>query len=73
MDRSGVETYTDAELTALLKKPNIKKCSFTEYQCWVIPYNTNNVPAARSRIPAAFPYQYESAVDPALHLPDELQ
>ena len=36
VDRSGVETYTDAELTALLKKPNIKKCSFTEYQCWVI-------------------------------------
>ena len=36
VDRSGVETYTDAELTALLKKPNIKKCSFIEYQCWVI-------------------------------------
>ena len=36
VDRSGVETYTDAELTALLKKPNIKKCSFAEYQCWVI-------------------------------------
>lgn len=36
VDRSGVETYTEAELTALLKKPNIKKCSFTEYQCWVM-------------------------------------
>ncbi len=36
VDRSGVETYTDAELVALLKKPNIRKCSFTEYQCWVI-------------------------------------
>ena len=36
VDRSGVETYTDTELSALLKKPNIKKCSFTEYQCWVI-------------------------------------
>ncbi len=36
VDRSGVETYTDAELTALLKKPNIKKCSFIEYQCWVM-------------------------------------
>ena len=36
VDRSGVETYSEPELTALLKKPNIKKCSFTEYQCWVI-------------------------------------
>ena len=36
VDRSGVETYSEPELIALLKKPNIKKCSFTEYQCWVI-------------------------------------
>ena len=36
VDRSGVETYTDDELFALLKKPNIKKCNFTEYQCWVM-------------------------------------
>ena len=36
VDRSGVETYSDSELTILLKKPNVKKCSFTEYQCWVI-------------------------------------
>ena len=36
VDRSGVETYTDQELFTLLKKPNIKKCSFTEYQCWVM-------------------------------------
>ena len=36
VDRSGVETYSDTDLTTLLKKPNIKKCSFTEYQCWVI-------------------------------------
>ena len=36
VDRSGVETYSETELTTLLKKPNIKKCSFTEYQCWVI-------------------------------------
>ena len=36
VDRSGVETYTDEELYALLKKPNIKKCSFIEYQCWVM-------------------------------------
>lgn len=36
VDRSAVETYSDTELVKLLQKPNIKKCSFTEYQCWVI-------------------------------------
>lgn len=36
VDRTGVETYSETELMALLKKPNIKKCSFTEYQCWVM-------------------------------------
>ena len=30
VDRSGVETYSEEELMALLKKPNIKKCSFIE-------------------------------------------
>lgn len=30
------ETYTDGELAALLKKPDIKKCSFAEYRNWVI-------------------------------------
>ena len=36
VDKSNVETYTDEELKTLLSKPNIKKCSFTEYQCWVM-------------------------------------
>lgn len=36
VDKTNVETYTDDELEKLLKKPNVKKCSFTEYQCWVI-------------------------------------
>ena len=36
VDRSGVETYSEQELMTLLKKPNIKKCTFTEYQCWVM-------------------------------------
>ena len=36
IDKSHVETYTDHELELLLKKPNIKKCSFTEYQSWVM-------------------------------------
>jgi integrase/recombinase XerD len=36
VDKTGVETYSDEELYTLLKKPNIKKCSFSEYQCWVM-------------------------------------
>lgn len=30
------ETYTDQELEKLLKKPDIRKCSFAEYRDWVI-------------------------------------
>lgn len=30
------ETYTDEELKALLKKPNLKQCDFTEYKIWVL-------------------------------------
>ena len=36
VDKSHVETYSEPELQALLKKPNVKKCNFTEYQCWVM-------------------------------------
>lgn len=35
-DKPAVETYTDKEIEALLKKPNMKKCSFSEYKAWVI-------------------------------------
>jgi len=35
-DKQPIETYTDSELTKLLKKPNIKQCTFTEYKAWVI-------------------------------------
>ena len=28
VDKSHIETYSDSELQALLKKPNVKKCSF---------------------------------------------
>jgi integrase/recombinase XerD len=34
-DRKIKETYTDSELIVLLKKPNIKKCNFSEYRNWV--------------------------------------
>lgn len=30
------ETYTDKELERLLKKPNMRKCAFSEYRTWVI-------------------------------------
>lgn len=36
VDKSQIETYTEAELQLLLKKPNLRKCSFTEYKCWVM-------------------------------------
>ncbi|MBQ8287331.1 MAG: tyrosine-type recombinase/integrase [Clostridia bacterium] len=36
VDKSHIETYNEQELQLLLKKPNIKKSSFTEYQCWVM-------------------------------------
>lgn len=36
VDKTAVETYTEEELAKLLKKPDIKKCSFAEYQSWVM-------------------------------------
>lgn len=36
VDKTAVETYTDAELAKLLKKPDLKKCGFAEYQSWVM-------------------------------------
>lgn len=36
VDKQIIETYTDAELKLLLKKPDLKKCSFTEYREFVI-------------------------------------
>lgn len=35
-DKKPIETYTDAELKRLLKKPDVRNCSFVEYRCWVI-------------------------------------
>lgn len=36
VDKTHVETYTEDELKTLLQKPNTKKCSFIEYQSWVM-------------------------------------
>ena len=35
-DKAPTETYTNEELRKLLVKPNLRKCGFTEYKCWVI-------------------------------------
>jgi integrase/recombinase XerD len=43
-------TYTDGELTVLLKKPNLKTCSFTEYKVWVY---TNYLLATGNRLSSA--------------------
>lgn len=34
--RNSVETYSDEELQILLKKPDMKKCTYLEYQCWTM-------------------------------------
>ena len=36
VDKTTVETYSEEELVELLKKPNLKKSSFLEYQSWVM-------------------------------------
>ncbi len=36
VDKSHIETYTEDELKLLLRKPDIKKCQFSEYQSWVM-------------------------------------
>lgn len=35
-DKEPIEVYSDKELTKLLRKPNLKHCSFQEYKSWVI-------------------------------------
>lgn len=36
VDKHPIETYSDEELKMLLKKPNLKKCEFTEYRNYVM-------------------------------------
>lgn len=36
VDKSQVETYTDEELSKLLMKPNISKCTYIDYQSYVM-------------------------------------
>lgn len=35
-DKQPIETYSDADLMKMLKKPNLKQCGFQEYKSWVI-------------------------------------
>jgi len=35
-DKQSIETYTDAELKKLLRKPDVRKCNFATYRSWVV-------------------------------------
>lgn len=49
-DKKIKETYSEAELSVLLKKPDVKKCDFTEYRMWVF---SNYLLATGNRISSA--------------------
>lgn len=36
VDKTSIETYSDSELKILLKKPDLKKCTFVEYRDWIL-------------------------------------
>lgn len=50
------ETYTDDELECLLRRPDIKECSFTEYKTWVFE---NYLLATGNRISSALNIQIQ--------------
>lgn len=50
------ETYTDQELNLLLKKPNVKKCTFNEYRMWVF---SNYLLATGNRVGTALELRIE--------------
>ena len=50
------ETYTSEELERLLRKPNLKKCGFTEYRSWVL---ANYLFATGNRISTALNVKIE--------------
>ena len=55
-DKKLKETYTDSELQLLLKKPDIKTCSFSEYKIWVF---SNYLLATGNRISTALNLRIE--------------
>lgn len=50
VEKKVKETYTDQELERLMKKPNINKCSFTEYRIW---FFENYLPGTGNRLSSA--------------------
>ena len=56
VDKKLKETYTDTELKVLLKKPDLKKCNFSEYKIWVF---SNYLLATGNRISTALSLKIE--------------
>lgn len=56
VDKKLKETYTDTELKVLLKKPDLKTCSFSEYKIWVF---SNYLLATGNRISTALNLRIE--------------
>ncbi|MBO5056026.1 MAG: tyrosine-type recombinase/integrase [Lachnospiraceae bacterium] len=56
VDKKLKETYTDTELKVLLKKPDLKTCSFSEYKIWVF---SNYLLATGNRISTALNVKIE--------------
>jgi integrase/recombinase XerD len=56
VDKKLKETYTDTELKALLKKPDLKTCNFSEYKIWVF---SNYLLATGNRISTALSLKIE--------------
>lgn len=56
VDKKLKETYTDMELKVLLKKPDLKTCSFSEYKIWVF---SNYLLATGNRISTALNVKIE--------------
>lgn len=56
VDKKLKETYTDTELSVLLKKPDLKACNFSEYKIWVF---SNYLLATGNRISTALSLKIE--------------
>ena len=63
-DKRIKETYTDAELKKLLKKPNVKTCEFNEYKTWVF---SNYLLATGNRISTVLSLQIKDLDKKMIH------
>lgn len=57
VDKKIKETYLDSELKSLLKKPNLKTATFTEYKMWVF---SNYLLATGNRLSSALNVQIQN-------------